>query len=122
MLSLPSPCRLQVVCLYDDHVAAVAAAPAKIARTRAVVAQRRHHLEKRVADRQDGVVESEKLHARIVKWLAQIKVAPELLDCGSEIVSDEPMTRLARSDSPFAKASAARLVVAAPMTEQKKAT
>ena len=38
------------------------------------------------------------------------------------MVSELPMMRLAWLDSPLAKASAARLVVAAPMTEQKKAT
>ena len=39
-----------------------------------------------------------------------------------EILNEEPMMRLARVGSSRAKASAARLVVAAPMTEQKKAT
>jgi hypothetical protein len=39
-----------------------------------------------------------------------------------EMVREEPMMRLATCGSPLAKASAARLVVAAPITEQKKAT
>ena len=50
------PARLVVVALRDHHVAAVAAAPLQLAAARGARADRRHHLEQLVADREQRVL------------------------------------------------------------------
>ena len=88
-LGEPPPRGGEIVDLHDHHVAAVAAAALEEAAGRRVAGDRRHDLEKRVADGHDGVPQPERRDVRIAKRHLDAEDGGAVGDDGIEIARHE---------------------------------